>query len=286
MFIQALFEGLVNGTILALVAMGIALVRGVMNLISFTQGEFLMLGMYVTLYLKMWFNLDPILTMPFSILGLFLVGVIIYKILLSRVLRGPSHSQRLLTFALSMVLMNMALVAFGGIYQSITDLWFEGNINLGFLLISKQKLIPLVTSLLVTYFLFTFINKTKTGKAIIATAQDKQAAALVGINTDRSFMYAFGLAAAIAGAAGTALTYYYLISPSVGSSFQLLSFIAVTLGGFGNIYGAFLGGLLIGVIDIIAGVYINTALKYFFICVVFLLSISFKPQGLFGGKKA
>jgi len=176
------------------------------------------------------------------------------------------------------------LVGFGGIYQSITDLWFEGSVDLGFLLVSKQKLVPLVTSLLVTMFLFYFINKTKTGKAIMATAQDKSAAALVGIDTEKCFMYAFGLAAAIAGAAGSALTYYYLISPSVGASFQLLSFIAVTLGGFGSIWGAFLGGLLIGVVDIIAGVYINTAFKYFGICVVFLLAVSFKPQGLFGGK--
>lgn len=284
MFMQALFEGIINGSTLALVAMGIALVWGVMGILSFTQGEFLMIAMFCSFYLNLYFGLDPIVSLPICMAIMFGIGFIVYKLIIARALRGPVLSQRLITFALSMVLVNLALLLFSGDFKTIPEVAISGSIDLGFMVLSKQKIVPFVISVCVAGFMFLFLNKTRTGKAIRATSMNKTAAGLVGINPEKTYALAFGLSAAIAGAAGCALTYFYYIYPNVGANFQLFGFIAVVMGGFGSIPGAFFGGLIMGLADFFTGVYMNTAFKYVGICVVFLLLVQFKPKGLFGGK--
>ena len=284
MFMQALFEGIINGSTLALVAMGIALVWGVMGILSFTQGEFLMIAMFCSFYLNLYFGLDPIVSLPICMAIMFGIGFIVYKLIIARALRGPVLSQRLITFALSMVLVNLALLLFSGDFKTIPEVAISGSIDLGFMVLSKQKIVPFVISVCVAGFMFLFLNKTRTGKAIRATSMNKTAAGLVGINPEKTYALAFGLSAAIAGAAGCALTYFYYIYPNVGANFQLFGFIAVVMGGFGSIPGAFFGGLIMGLDDSFTGVYMNTAFKYVGICVVFLLLVQFKPKGLFGGK--
>ena len=284
MFMQALFEGIINGSTLALVAMGLALVWGVMGILSFTQGEFLMIAMFCSFYLNLYFGLDPIVSLPICMAIMFGIGFIVYKLIIARALRGPVLSQRLITFALSMVLVNLALLLFSGDFKTIPEVAISGSIDLGFMVLSKQKIVPFVISVCVAGFMFLFLNKTRTGKAIRATSMNKTAAGLVGINPEKTYALAFGLSAAIAGAAGCALTYFYYIYPNVGANFQLFGFIAVVMGGFGSIPGAFFGGLIMGLADSFTGVYMNTAFKYVGICVVFLLLVQFKPKGLFGGK--
>lgn len=284
MFMQALFEGIINGSTLALVAIGIALVWGVMGILSFTQGEFLMIAMFCSFYLNLYFGLDPIVSLPICMAIMFGIGFIVYKLIIARALRGPVLSQRLITFALSMVLVNLALLLFSGDFKTIPEVAISGSIDLGFMVLSKQKIVPFVISVCVAGFMFLFLNKTRTGKAIRATSMNKTAAGLVGINPEKTYALAFGLSAAIAGAAGCALTYFYYIYPNVGANFQLFGFIAVVMGGFGSIPGAFFGGLIMGLADSFTGVYMNTAFKYVGICVVFLLLVQFKPKGLFGGK--
>ena len=284
MFMQALFEGIINGSTLALVAMGIALVWGVMGILSFTQGEFLMIAMFCSFYLNLYFGLDPIVSLPICMAIMFGIGFIVYKLIIARALRGPVLSQRLITFALSMVLVNLALLLFSGDFKTIPEVAISGSIDLGFMVLSKQKIVPFVISVCVAGFMFLFLNKTRTGKAIRATSMNKTAAGLVGINPEKTYALAFGLSAAIAGAAGCALTYFYYIYPNVGANFQQFGFIAVVMGGFGSIPGAFFGGLIMGLADSFTGVYMNTAFKYVGICVVFLLLVQFKPKGLFGGK--
>ena len=284
MFMQALFEGIINGSTLALVAMGIALVWGVMGILSFTQGEFLMIAMFCSFYLNLYFGLDPIVSLPICMAIMFGIGFIVYKLIIARALRGPVLSQRLITFALSMVLVNLALLLFSGDFKTIPEVAISGSIDLGFMVLSKQKIVPFVISVCVAGFMFLILNKTRTGKAIRATSMNKTAAGLVGINPEKTYALAFGLSAAIAGAAGCALTYFYYIYPNVGANFQLFGFIAVVMGGFGSIPGAFFGGLIMGLADSFTGVYMNTAFKYVGICVVFLLLVQFKPKGLFGGK--
>lgn len=282
MLVQVLFEGLAMGAVYALIAMGIALVWGVMNILSFSQGEFMMLSMYLTFLLNTKLGLDPILAIPIVMAVMFLFGMFIYRLLISRALRGPILSQRLITFALGMVLINTMLMGVGGQYWKVQNLMFEGSLDLGFVTLSKQKLVPIVVSLVVTALLFLFMNKTRTGKAISATSQDKGAAALIGINAERTYMIAFGISSAIAGAAGCALTYYYYISPSVGAPFLIFGFIAVCLGGFGSIFGAFVGGVIMGLVDLFTGTYLSVSYKYLAVMLIFMLIVSFKPKGLFG----
>ncbi len=282
-FLQGLYEGIINGSILALIAMGIALVWGVMNILSFSQGEFLMLGMFVSYYANRLLGLDPIVAMPLSALVLFVLGIIIYKLIIARALRGPILSQRLITFALSMVLVYSAQLFFGAEYKTLSNpVKFSGTIDLGFLTIAKQKLVPFLLALIVAGLLFWFLRYTRMGKAIQATSMDRYAAGLVGINPDRAYTISFALASAVAGAAGCALTYYYYLYPNVGATFQLWGFIAVAMGGFGSITGAFLSGLLMGIADTLTGLYVNTAIKYIGVCVVFLVTVSFRPKGIFG----
>ena len=282
-FLQGVYEGIINGSILALIAMGIALVWGVMNILSFSQGEFLMLGMFVSYYANRYLGLDPIVAMPLSAGALFLLGIVIYKLIISRALRGPILSQRLITFALSMVLVYSAQMFFGAEYkQLVNPVIFSGTIDLGFITIAKQKLVPFILALLVAGLLFLFLNRTRMGKAIQATSMDRYAAGLVGINPDRSYTIAFAMASAVAGAAGCALTYYYYMFPNVGATFQLWGFTAVAMGGFGSVTGAFLSGLVMGLADTLTGLYVNTAIKYIGVCVVFLVTVSFRPKGIFG----
>lgn len=270
------------GAIYALIAMGIALVWGVMNILSFSQGEFMMLSMYLTFFLNTKLGIDPILAIPVVMAVMFVFGMFIYRLLISRALRGPILSQRLITFALGMVLINTMLMEVGGQYWKVQNLMFSGSVELGFMTLSKQKLVPIVVSLLVTGLLFLFMNRTKIGKSISATSQDKEAAGLMGINTERAYMVAFGISSAIAGAAGCALTYYYYISPSVGVPFLIFGFIAVCLGGFGSIFGAFVGGVIMGLVDLFTGTYLSVSYKYLAVMLIFMLIVSFKPKGLFG----
>jgi branched-chain amino acid transport system permease protein len=282
MVIQGLFEGLINGSILALIAMGVALVWGVMNILSFSQGEFLMLGMFVSFYMNKLLGFDPVVSMPLSAAVLFALGWVIYKTIIARAQRGPILSQRLITFALSMVLINCALLFFGSEFKTVAPVAITGSIDLGWLIIAKQKLVPLILALIVACGMFVFLKYTRLGKAIQATSMDRDAAGLVGINTDKCYAFAFALASGVAGAAGCVLTYYYYLYPSVGANFQLWGFIAVAMGGFGSITGAFLSGLIMGTADTMTGIFVNPAIKYFGVCVAFLIVVTFRPKGIFG----
>lgn len=284
MFFQALYEGIVNGAILAMIAMGIALVWGVMNILSFCQGEFMMIAMFATYYLNLWLGLDPIVSLPISMIIMGGFGFLIYKTIIAKALKGPILSQRLVTFALSLLLINIALMLFNGQFKTIQNVMVSGNIDLGFVVIAKTKIVPFAIAIVVSVALFLFMDKTRIGKSIRATAMDKRAAELVGINSDKTFALAYALSAAIAGAAGCGLSYYYYVYPQVGTNFQLFGFIAVVMGGLGNIQGAFIGGLIMGIADAYTGMYLNPAYKYVGIIVVFLVILQFKPKGLFGGK--
>ncbi len=279
---QLLIEGVINGSIIALVAIGIALIWGVMNILNFAQGEFLMIGMYTAFFLNKFFGLDPLLSLPFCAVLLFVIGVVTYKLLVKKVLSGPVLSQRLLTFALSMVLLNLALLFFGGEFRTISGLMFTGSITIGNVIVSKSKLIPFFVCMALAGALFLFMNKTRTGKAIRATSMDKDAASLVGIDTERSYALAFGISSAITGCAGCVLTYYYYVFPGVGTSFLLFGFIAVAMGGFGSIMGALLGGIIMGLVDTGTGFFVSTAFKYLAVCIAYVLIVSFRPKGLLG----
>lgn len=282
LLIQTLWEGIVNGSILAMIAMGIALVWGVMGILSFSQGEFMMLGMFITYYANAYLRMDPVLCVPVVGIAMFGFGCLVYRTIIARALRGPRLSQRLITFAVGMVITYGTLMLFGGQYRTVQNLAFTGIIDLGFMTISKQKLVPLVISLIMVAFMYVLLNRTKIGKAIQATSQDKAAAELVGIDSETTYMVAFGLSSALAGIAGCAITYYFPVYYTAGAGFLLFGFIAVLLGGVGSTFGALVGGLIMGITDTVTGVYLNTAYKYLAVCLIFMLIVTFKPKGLFG----
>ena len=282
MYRQIIIEGIINGSIIALVAIGISLIWGVMNILNFAQGEFLMLGMYVGFYMNKYFGWDPIFSLPIAALVLFCIGFIIYKLLISRVLRGPILSQRLLTFALSMVLMNLALTFFSGEFKTVNKLMLSGHVSIIGVRVSVAKLVPFVTCIILAIALYLFVNKTRVGKAIQATSMDRKAASLMGIDSENSFALAFSISAAVTGMAGCILTYYYYVFPGVGATFQLFGFIAVAMGGFGSIIGALFGGIIMGVVDTTTGVLASPAFKYLAVCIAYVVIVSVRPKGLFG----
>lgn len=284
MLLQVLFEGLVMGLIYALLSMGIAMIWGVCGILSFSQGEFMMISMYLTYFLYTAFGIDPALSIPLVMIIMFFAGVLTYRTIITKALKAPVLSQRLVTFALGMVLTNGMVMLVGSRTKTIDHFLFEGSINLGLINVSKQKLVPMIVAIIVTVALFLFLNRTKIGRSIRATAQNKTAAGLMGINTARAHSIAFGISTAIAGAAGASLTYYYFITPTVGAGFLIFGFMAVCIGGIGSIAGAAAGGLLIGFADLLSGTYLSVSYKYVAVILVFLLVVSLKPKGLFGGK--
>ncbi len=279
---QTIVNGLLLGSIIALVAIGIAIIRGVMDMVNFAQGEFLMLGMYASYWINMKSGLDPLISAPITILMMFILGVIVYKVLIARVIGAPMLAQMLLTFGLSIVLVNVALFFWGSQFKTVPKVLVSGSFSLGGVVISLNALVPALVSLLMAGLVYWFLMKTRMGRAFQATSMNKNAAALVGIDTQTIFALAFGLASACAGLAGAVLSISYYIFPGVGSVFNLYAFVAVCLGGFGSIPGAFLGGLIIGVSDSMAGFYISAAFKYVIAFGIYLVTVIFKPKGLFG----
>ncbi|HNZ08468.1 MAG TPA: branched-chain amino acid ABC transporter permease [Bacillota bacterium] len=280
--IQTIVNGLLLGSIIALVAIGIAIIRGVMDMVNFAQGEFLMLGMYASYWINVKWNLDPLVSAPITIALMFILGVIVYKVLIARVIEAPMLAQMLLTFGLSIVLVNVGLFLWGSQFKTIPNVLVKGTISIGGVMVSLNALVPALVSLLMAGAVYWFLMKTRMGRAFQATSMNKKAAALVGIDTQTVYALAFGLAAACAGLAGSVLSISYYIFPGVGSVFNLYAFVAVCLGGFGSIPGAFIGGLMIGVSDSLAGFYISAAFKYVVAFGIYLVTVIFKPKGLFG----
>lgn len=280
--IQTIVNGLLLGSIIALVAIGIAIIRGVMDMVNFAQGEFLMLGMYASYWINVKWNLDPLVSAPITIALMFILGVIVYKVLIARVIEAPMLAQMLLTFGLSIVLVNVGLFLWGSQFKTIPNVLVKGTISIGGVMVSLNALVPALVSLLMAGAVYWFLMKTRMGRAFQATSMNKKAAALVGIDTQTVYALAFGLAAACAGLAGSVLSISYYIFPGVGSVFNMYAFVAVCLGGFGSIPGAFIGGLIIGVSDSLAGFYISAAFKYVVAFGIYLVTVIFKPKGLFG----
>lgn len=275
-------NGLLLGCIIALVAIGIAIIRGVMDMVNFAQGEFLMLGMYASYWMNVKIGLDPLISAPITMFLMFIVGVIVYRVLISRVIGAPMLAQMLLTFGLSIVLVNVALFLWGSQFRTIPRLLVSGSVSIGEIIISLNALVPALVSILMAGLVYWFLMKTRMGRAFQATSMNKDAAALVGIDTQAIYALAFGLAAACAGLAGSVLSISYYIFPGVGSVFNLYAFVAVCLGGFGSIPGAFLGGLVIGISDSLAGFYVSAAFKYVIAFGIYLVTVILRPKGLFG----
>lgn len=283
LFIQSLIDGLLMGGIYSIMAIGLTLIFGVMGIINFAQGALMMLGMYVTYWAFTLAGIDPYLSLPLSAIALFILGALIQKGVLERVMDAPDHNILLITFGIMMIIENTALVLFSPDFRSITVPWLSETIKMGDYVVSKPKLIAFFISMSVALLLYWFLQKTYLGKAIRGTANNKIGAALVGIKSKRINYITFGLGAAIAAIAGSLMTPIISISPSIGHTFILKTFVVVVLGGLGNVLGAFVGGLIIGVSEALAGAAFSGTLNELVIYVIFVLILIFRPNGIFGG---
>ena len=282
LLLQVLIEGTFTGMIIALIAMGVSLIWGVIYIVNFAHGEILMLGMFISYYFSVKSGLDPLICLPIAAVVMYCFGIVFYKVLIKRVMNAPMLSQLLLTYALSIVLVNVAQIAFGSDFKTVPNQVFTGSFSVGGLIISYSKLVPFIICIATAVILYYILNRTQLGRAIKATALNKDAAALVGINPEKAYMRCVGIATATAGIGGVALSYYFYVYPSVGSVFINFGFVACCIGGMGSIPGAVIGGVLMGIMDTVVGTYTNAALKYLAVFALFLFVVYKRPKGLFG----
>jgi branched-chain amino acid transport system permease protein len=281
-FLQSLLSGILVGGVYALIGIGLTIIFGVMRVINFAHGDLLMLGMYVTWGVFTLFDIDPYLSLVITAPVLFLWGAMLQKIFINRVLNALPQNQILLTIGLGLVMSNAVMLGFTSDYRILTTSYSSSSIKFLGLSLSQPLLYSFLVTVAITAVLFWFLQTTDTGQAIRATAQDRDAAQLMGINVKRMSVLAFGLGTALAGIAGALLAPTYYIFPQVGGPFTLKAFVVVVLGGMGSIVGATLGGILIGVTESMSAVYVASGLKELVVYVLFLLILLFRPTGLLG----
>ncbi len=280
-FLNILAVGLMLGGIYSMVAVGLNLIFGVIRVVNFAQGEFVMLGMYGAYAAHVGMGLDPYLAPIVVVPVLFAFGAAVYAVIL-RPLQAEPMMQIFATFGLLMVLENTVLAATRGITQSVNSVLSGITVDLGLLSISLSRLLVLVAATVVTLALGAFLRSTIQGKAIRAVAQDRKAARLMGVNVERVYMITFGIGAALAGLAGCLLSPLYTMTPQIGMNFIMPAFAVVVLGGLGSVGGAYIGGFIVGLTDAFAGFYLDPALKQAVIFMVFIVVLVMRPSGLFG----
>ncbi|HXL39990.1 MAG TPA: branched-chain amino acid ABC transporter permease [Myxococcales bacterium] len=280
--LQSILSGVLIGGVYALIGIGLTLIFGVMRVINFAQGELVMIGMYCTFFLFKLAGIDPFLSVVLTMPALFVLGAILQLSLINRVLDALPQNQILLTIGIGLVLSNTAMLAFTSDYRILSTTYSSSSVALGSVRLSTPLLYCFLITSAITGALYWFLARTDTGHAIRATAQDRDAAQLMGVNVRNMGVLAFGLGSALAGAAGALIAPTYYIFPQVGGAFTLKAFVVVVLGGMGSVVGATLGGVLIGMSESLAAVYIGSGMKELCVYVIFLLVLLLKPSGLLG----
>src|ERR1043166_2594480 len=280
---QVVISGILSGALYALVALGLALIFGVMRVINIAHGPLLMLGAYVTFFLYSRLGLNPFLTVPVAMASMFVLGVVLERTLVFRVVGAPELSSLLLTFGISIALVNIAQNLFTSDLRAVE--YMTGSWTLGGLALSKPRFIAFVFALLVTGAAFLFLKTTRLGKAIRATSQSREVALVCGIDVPRIHVLTFGLASALAAGGGALLAVIVAIQPEMGGVWTFKSFLVIVLGGAGNYPGALLGGLLLGLVEQMASLLLTTQLSEVVAYVLLVLVLLVRPSGLLGGRQ-
>jgi len=280
--LQTVLSGLLIGLVYALVAVGLTLIFGVMDIVNFAHGEFLMLGMYASFWAYALFRLDPLFTLPFTALGLFAVGIAVYRLVIRRILAAPMLSQVFTTFGLMILLRGIAQFLWKPDFRSVDRAIVSGTVGVGAVQLGLPLVVAAAGAVATTGAVWWFLRRTRLGAALEATAADREAAALMGIDGQKMFALAWGIGAACAGVAGALLSTSYPVFPEVGASFILVAFVLVALGGFGSVTGAFWAGILVGIVEVVGGFLWDPAYKMVLVLSLFLLVLWLRPQGLLG----
>ena len=280
--LQVVVSGLLLGSVYALFSSGLTLIWGMMNVVNFAHGDFVMLAMYIAFFCWTGLHAGPTVSVPLAALGLSLLGAAVYFGLIKGVLRGPMLAQILSTFGLALLIRYSAFWAFSANFVTLPNDLVGGTVVVGGLRIPASRLLAGCVALLLTLGMHLMLTRTALGSRMLAVAEDRQAAMLVGVRPDPMQALAWGLGAASTGIAGALIALFYYISPTVGESFVLIAFVVVCLGGFGSVPGALIAGLLIGVIESLSAYWAGAVYQDAVVYALFLAVLWVRPQGLMG----
>jgi branched-chain amino acid transport system permease protein len=283
---QLLLSGVMLGGIYAVMSIGLTLIFGVLKIVNFAHGEFLMLAMYVAWAVVSLTGANVYAAMIIVVPVLFSFGLFIYLLIVKPAVDKPHLIVVFATMGLSIAMQNLALVLMTADLRDVPPMFGGAPIKLGPIYLRVELVLGFVISLAVTLALMVFIKRSYIGKAIRATVQDRDAAMLMGINVPRLFLITFACGSALVGLAGCIMLPLYSTFPSVGLNFVLIAYVVVVLGGMGSMEGAFLGGICIGLVQSLSGYYIAPAYGQLFYFLVFLLVMIFRPNGLLGQRGA
>jgi branched-chain amino acid transport system permease protein len=280
--IQVIAGGLLLGAVYALFSSGLTLVWGMMNIINFAHGDFVMLGMYVAFVVWTLFGAGPWAGAPLAVLVLATLGIVVYFALIREIMKGPMLAQILGTFGLALLLRYSVFWWFGANFLSLPEDLVGGTFDIMGLRIQASRLLAGVVALLVTFGLHLLLTRTSLGSKMLAVAEDSTAAQLMGIRPDTMQAVAWAIAAGATGLAGALIATFFYIVPTVGETLGIVAFVTVSLGGFGSIPGALIAGLLIGVIESLSAYLLGPIYKDMVVYALFLGFLWFRPQGLLG----
>jgi branched-chain amino acid transport system permease protein len=278
--LQVVISGLLLGGVYALFAAGMNMIFGVLRVINLAHGELMMLGAYTTFWLYAIAGINPLLSIPVSALLVFSIGAVIERTMIERVVSQPLLSSLLLTFGLSTLLMGTALSLWTANFRSVP--YLTGSVTLFGLNLSQTRLVASAIALAITALTYGFLRFTTFGKAIRATAQNAEVAQVCGINVGRVRLVTFALGSAMAAVAGSLIAMIFTISPEMGRMFLGRAFAIVVLGGLGSFVGAFIGALVLGVVETLAAYFTDTQLAEGVSYAVLVLVLLLRPSGLFG----
>ena len=281
---SSVLNGLTTGAVYALIALGLTLIYGVLHIINFAHGAALMVALYAVYLLKLHLGIDPYLALPIVVPGMFVLGYALQRGIINRAGHGKDEYILLVTLGISIVLENAALLVFKSDTRSIETAYTLSTVAIGPAMIALPKLVAFAGALAASALLLLVLTRTDLGRAIRAVAKEKHGAKLMGIDVDHVYAMCFGIGLACLGAAACFLLPAYYVNPQVGAGFVTVAFTVVVLGGMGSFAGALVGGLLIGVVESLGGLFLGESLGQIGIFVVFIAVLLFRPQGLFGAR--
>lgn len=284
--VQLLVSGVMLGGIYAVMSIGLTLIFGVLKIVNFAHGEFLMLAMYSAWAVVTFTGVNAYVAMIVVIPLLFVFGVVVYWLIVRPAVDKPHLIVVFATMGLSIAMQNLALVLMTADLRDIPPLLSGTSLQFGPLYLRLELVIGFLISIIVTAALMLFIKRSYLGKAIRATVQDRDAAMLMGINVPRLFLLTFAAGSALVGLAGCIMIPLYSTFPTVGLNFVLIAYVIVVLGGMGSMEGALLGGICVGVVQSLSGYYVAPAYGQMFYFLIFLLVMVFRPNGLLGQRGA